>query len=103
MSDYDFAVAQKLEAQLAQARKRIAELEAAESSAIIRAGEIIGRQLTAQRAMPPASPPTDQPTWRVGKSLGRTLYCDEHCIGIVDTPDLAAAIVEAMNAHGGRT
>ena len=48
MSDHYFEVAQKLEAQLAEARRRIAELEAAESAAIIRAGELIGRKLESQ-------------------------------------------------------
>jgi hypothetical protein len=35
--------------------------------------------------------------WRVGRSLGRTLYKDDRCVGIVDTPELAAEIVEACN------
>jgi hypothetical protein len=36
-------------------------------------------------------------TWRVGRKLGRTLYCDDVCVGMVDTPELAAEIVAAMN------
>lgn len=36
--------------------------------------------------------------WRVGRTIGRTLYIGDKCIGMVDTPELAAAIVEAMNA-----
>ena len=35
-------------------------------------------------------------TWRVGRKLGRTLYKDDACVGIVDTPELAAEIVKAM-------
>lgn len=35
--------------------------------------------------------------WRVGRKLGRTLYRDEHCVGMVDTPELAAEIVSALN------
>jgi len=35
--------------------------------------------------------------WRVGRKLGRTLYKDDTCVGMVDTPDLAADIVGAMN------
>ena len=35
--------------------------------------------------------------WRTGRKLGRTLYLDEVCVGMVDTPELARAIVEAMN------
>jgi hypothetical protein len=37
------------------------------------------------------------PQWRVGTKLGRTLYRDEQCVGMVDTPELAAGIVAAMN------
>lgn len=35
--------------------------------------------------------------WRVGRKLGRTLYLDEQFVGVVDTPEIAAAIVAAMN------
>lgn len=35
--------------------------------------------------------------WRVGRSLGRTLYVNDVCVGMVDTPGLALAIVVAMN------
>ena len=35
--------------------------------------------------------------WRVGKKLGRTLYKDNRCIGMVDSPELAAEIVAVMN------
>lgn len=37
-------------------------------------------------------------SWRIGRKLGRTLYRDEVCVGMVDTPELAAEIVEKMNA-----
>jgi hypothetical protein len=37
-------------------------------------------------------------TWRVGRKLGRTLYRDEVLVGMVDTPEIATAIVDAMNA-----
>lgn len=36
-------------------------------------------------------------TWRVGRKLGRTLYKDDACVGMVDTPELATLIVETMN------
>lgn len=36
-------------------------------------------------------------TWRVGRKLGRTLYVDDVCVGMVDSPALAEAIVAAMN------
>lgn len=34
--------------------------------------------------------------WRVGRKLGRTLYLDDVCVGMVDTPELAERIVRAM-------
>jgi hypothetical protein len=39
-----------------------------------------------------------EPRWRVGNSLGRTLYLDDQFVGIVDTPALAHGIVSACNA-----
>jgi hypothetical protein len=42
--------------------------------------------------------------WRVGKKLGRTLYINDQVIGMVDTVEIAKAIVAAMNeiqAHNG--
>ena len=38
--------------------------------------------------------------WRVGRSVGRTLYLDGKLVGLVDTPELAAEIVETMNRVG---
>ena len=38
-----------------------------------------------------------EPKWRVGRKLGRTLYVGEQCVGMVDTKELAAAIVARMN------
>jgi predicted DNA-binding transcriptional regulator AlpA len=38
-------------------------------------------------------------TWRVGRKLGRTLYRNDVCVGLVDTPGLALEIVEALNAR----
>lgn len=35
-------------------------------------------------------------TWRVGRKLGRTLYVDDVCVGMVDTRALAESIVDAM-------
>lgn len=40
--------------------------------------------------------------WRVGRKLGRTLYVDDVCVGMVDTPELAARIVAAMNDNRTR-
>lgn len=38
-------------------------------------------------------------TWRTGTKLGRTLYRDEVLVGMVDTAEIAAEIVEAMNNY----
>jgi hypothetical protein len=43
------------------------------------------------RAELPAGP------WRVGRSVGRTLYVGDVFVGLAETPELASAIVEAMN------
>ena len=36
-------------------------------------------------------------TWRVGGKLGRTLYKNGACVGMVDSPELATEIVRALN------
>jgi hypothetical protein len=38
--------------------------------------------------------------WRVGRSVRRTLYVGDQIVGLVDTPELAAAIVARMNELG---
>jgi hypothetical protein len=35
--------------------------------------------------------------WRVGRKLGRTLYKDDVCVGMVDSVALAEEIVATMN------
>lgn len=35
--------------------------------------------------------------WRVGHTLGRTIYLDGQVVGLVDTPQYARAIVDALN------
>lgn len=40
--------------------------------------------------------------WRTGNKLGRTLYRDEVCVGIVDTPEIAAELVAAANGNDMR-
>ncbi len=35
--------------------------------------------------------------FRVGRTLGRTLYCDDVCIGMVATREIATMIVEKLN------
>lgn len=37
--------------------------------------------------------------WRVGRSQLRTLYRDDVLVGMVDTPEIAAEIVEALNRY----
>lgn len=47
----------------------------------------------------PTTPAPEDVGWRAGRSsVYRTLYLDGKLIGLVDTPELAAAIVAAMNA-----
>jgi NTP pyrophosphatase (non-canonical NTP hydrolase) len=36
--------------------------------------------------------------WRTGRRVGRTLYLDDVLVGVVDTPELAAQVVAAVNA-----
>lgn len=43
-----------------------------------------------------------EPRWRVGRTLGRTLYLDGHCVGMVDTVALATQIVDALNKSPSR-
>lgn len=38
-----------------------------------------------------------EPRWRAGRKLGRTLYRDGQCVGMVDSVEIAEAIVAAMN------
>jgi hypothetical protein len=40
-----------------------------------------------------------EPRWRVGRKLGRTLYRDGRCVGMVDSPELAAEIVSSLNGN----
>lgn len=40
-----------------------------------------------------------RPPWRVGRKLGRTLYLNNVCVGMIDTAELAAEIVASMNPH----
>jgi hypothetical protein len=35
--------------------------------------------------------------WHTGRKLGRTLYRGDVLVGMMDTPELAAAVVRAMN------
>lgn len=53
--------------------------------------------------MKPELKPATSGNWRVGRKLGRTLYRDDICVGMVDNPELAAEIVEAMNRRASRT
>lgn len=44
------------------------------------------------------APVSATPRWRVGTKLGRTLYRDGVCVGMLDTPELAREVVAALNA-----
>lgn len=35
--------------------------------------------------------------WRTGRKVGRTIYDDDKLVGIMDTPELAQAVVNALN------
>lgn len=37
--------------------------------------------------------------WRTGKKLGRTIYRDDEVVGMVDTPAIAAQLVDAANGR----
>ena len=39
---------------------------------------------------------TMQGRWRLGKKLGRTLYKDDRCVGMVDTPELREELRESL-------
>lgn len=39
-------------------------------------------------------------TTRVGRKVGRTIYREDVLIGVMDTRELAAQVVSAVNAHG---
>lgn len=35
--------------------------------------------------------------WRAGRTVGRTIYRDDVLVGLMDTPELAAEVVAALN------
>lgn len=44
------------------------------------------------------TPPGDLLPWRVGRKVGRTVYdANDTLIGVMDTPELAARVVIAIN------
>ncbi len=38
-----------------------------------------------------------EPPWRVGRTLGRTVYCNEKFVALFDDPKLAQLVVDKMN------
>lgn len=40
--------------------------------------------------------------WRTGRSVGRTLYKDDHLAGVIDSPEDAAWIVKLLNGYDGK-
>ncbi len=53
--------------------------------------------LAAIAAQEAASTEVPATKWRVGRNLGRTVYQGDTLVGLMDTLDLAAAVVAAMN------
>jgi len=60
----------------------------------LRCGEIRAEETDPDAVREPA---TGAGPWRQGRKVGRTLYFDDILVGMVDTPNLAAAICAAMN------
>lgn len=55
-------------------------------------------QFRMEQAAPPSVSPEARPgPWRVGRKLGRTLYCAEQLVGMLDDPYTAQHIVDVMN------
>lgn len=50
----------------------------------------------------PAAEPVEREGWRTGRKVGRTLYLDGSLVGLMDTPELAAKVVGALNAVSAR-
>jgi hypothetical protein len=46
---------------------------------------------------PSAQKAPEKGVWRTGRKLGRTLYHDDTCVGMLDTPDIAARVAAALN------
>lgn len=38
--------------------------------------------------------------WRVGSKVHRTLYRGDELVGLVDTPEIALEVIQALNARG---
>jgi hypothetical protein len=45
---------------------------------------------------------TTELRWRVGRKVGRTIYLDDQLCGMMDTPELARQVVDALNARSAR-
>lgn len=39
----------------------------------------------------------DNHKWRVGTKVGRTIYIDDQLVGMMDTPELARQVVDAVS------
>lgn len=37
--------------------------------------------------------------WRTGRRVGRTIYIGDRLVGLMDTPELAARVVQAVNRY----
>jgi len=59
----------------------------------------VGEQRAAVGADPASPAPAPEVRWRVGRKVGRTVYRDGVLVGVLDTPELAAQAVAALNAQ----
>ena len=48
---------------------------------------------------PCPKPPLPPPLWRVGRKVGHTIYRDNVLVGMMDTPELAQLVMDAMNLN----
>lgn len=59
--------------------------------------ELLQLLLEFDRAEPTREPEAEPGTWRVGSRVPRNLYENDRDVGRMDTPELAARVVAAMN------
>lgn len=45
----------------------------------------------------------NNPRWRVGLKLGRTIYRDDELVGMMDDADMAKTMVKVLNAEYGKS
>lgn len=66
---------------------------------MVRVEQVPGPRLTPKPKPKPSTSARVGTPWRRGRSVGRTIYnADETLIGVMDTPELAALVVDAVNS-----